>query len=337
MRETEFNEVKPGALAIAEDVTTKRMRLDAKNIILTDDPSDVASYLPTYCHTMTELIELGPWGCYETFRTTVGKDLPRLFLSEKAKAVCAEELASLTDPQRRANYLFSYEDAADWLQKNMQTDVMSVVIPLSMFSTDADAFRAQFLAERRMRFQKLADGNASGGLKTKIYRWNLVNSLPQDIQKQIGHWKQDYNDEKVRQGLTCPNPTALTVPFPPKVLARYKSHEKIELTKARSRNTILYEGLAVHREQEHVHVGCRRHYTPGLLLGDEKNWPDYELGLVDVMSIPRAVALLGEDYLKNCPWRLHDEDVVWAADKSVIHNVSLNREFRILLGLHNGR
>lgn len=333
----EFNELKPGALALAEDVTSKRLKLDKKHIILTDTPRDTAFYLPTYCHTSNELVELGPWSCYDSFRLKAGKDLPRLFLSVEAKKACFEELSRLTDHQRRARYLYSYEDAADWIHDNIQTDIMSVVIPLSMFSTDADSFRAQFQAERRMRFQKLEDGNASGGIKTKLHRWHVIKTLPTDIQSQLGQWNQDYNDEKVRQGVANPHPTSLSVQFPAKVFARYKSLEDIAVTKSRSRNTILYEGYAVHRELEHTEKGCRRHYTPGLLLGDRQHWPDYELGLVDVMSIPRAISLLGEEYIRKCHWRLHDEDVVWTADQSVIHNISINREFRILLGLHNGR
>ena len=81
---------------------------------------------------------------------------------------------------------------------------------------------------------------------------------------------------------------------------------------------------------------CRRHYTPGLLLGKPIHWKDYEIGLVDLMSIPRATALLGADYLRKTPWRLGKEDVAWCRDESVLHEVKLSREFRILLGIQRG-
>ena len=42
----DFNEIKPGAQAVAESVTRKRAALEAKHIILTDRPEDVAAYLP---------------------------------------------------------------------------------------------------------------------------------------------------------------------------------------------------------------------------------------------------------------------------------------------------
>ena len=66
------------------------------------------------------------------------------------------------------------------------------------------------------------------------------------------------------------------------------------------------------------------------------HWKDYEIGLVDLMSIPRATALLGADYLRKTPWRLGKEDVAWCRDESVLHEVKLSREFRILLGIQRG-
>ena len=39
----DFNEIKPGAQAVAESVTRKRAALEAKHIILTDRPEDVAA------------------------------------------------------------------------------------------------------------------------------------------------------------------------------------------------------------------------------------------------------------------------------------------------------
>ena len=107
-------------------------------------------------------------------------------------------------------------------------------------------------------------------------------------------------------------------------------------TTARARATVLFEGFSVHREVGHTQAYCRRHYTPGLLLGKPIHWKDYELGLVDLMSIPRAIALLGADYLRKTPWRLGKEDVAWCRDESVLHEVKLSREFRILLGIQRG-
>lgn len=39
---------------------------------------------------------------------------------------------------------------------------MSVLVPLSMFATDPDAFRAQFLEERGKRFVRLEDAITKG-------------------------------------------------------------------------------------------------------------------------------------------------------------------------------
>lgn len=158
----DFNEIKPGAQAVAESVTRKRAALEAKHIILTDCPGDVAAYLPKYHHTMHEIIEIGPWQSYGAFREGAGRNMTRLFLSDEARVACAEQLSRLTDVQKRASYLFSYEDAADWIHKNVESEVMSVLVPLSMFATDPDAFRAQFLEERGKRFVRLEDAITKG-------------------------------------------------------------------------------------------------------------------------------------------------------------------------------
>lgn len=109
----DFNEIKPGAQAVAESVTRKRAALEAKHIILTDRPEDVAAYLPKYHHTMHEIIEIGPWQSYGAFREGAGRNMTRLFLSDEARVACAEEVSRLTDVQKRASYLFSYEEKED--------------------------------------------------------------------------------------------------------------------------------------------------------------------------------------------------------------------------------
>lgn len=334
----DFNEIKPGAQAVAESVTRKRAALEAKHIILTDRPEDVAAYLPKYHHTMHEIIEIGPWQSYGAFREGAGRNMTRLFLSDEARVVCAEQLSRLTDVQKRASYLFSYEDVADWIHENVESEVMSVLVPLSMFATDPDAFRAQFLEERGKRFVRLEDAITKGKspARTPLSKWRVTRILPASVQSELGRWQEDYNAERERQGVAWPNPTSLTVDFPEGVLARYKAMKELAPTTARARATVLFEGFAVHREVGHTQPHCRRHYTPGLLLGKPIHWKDYELGLVDLMSIPRATALLGADYLRKAPWRLGKEDVAWCRDESVLHEVKLSREFRILLGIQRG-
>lgn len=334
----DFNEIKPGAQAVAESVTRKRAALEAKHIILTDRPEDVAAYLPKYHHTMHEIIEIGPWQSYGAFREGAGRNMTRLFLSDEARVACAEQLSRLTDVQKRASYLFSYEDAADWIHENVESEVMSVLVPLSMFATDPDAFRAQFLEERGKRFVRLEDAITKGKspARTPLSKWRVTRILPASVQSELGRWQEDYNAERERQGVAWPNPTSLTVDFPEGVLARYKAMKELAPTTARARATVLFEGFSVHREVGHTQAYCRRHYTPGLLLGKPIHWKDYELGLVDLMSIPRATALLGADYLRKAPWRLGKEDVAWCRDESVLHEVKLSREFKILLGIQRG-
>ena len=210
-----YNEIMPGAQAVAESVTRKRAALEAKHIILTDCPGDVTAYLPKYYHTMHEIIEIGPWQSYGAFREGAGRNMTRLFLSDEARVACAEQLSRLTDVQKRASYLFSYEDAADWIHENVESEVMSVLVPLSMFATDPDAFRAQFLEERRKRFVKIEEANGGKcSARRPLSKWRVTRVLPSSVQSEVGRWQEDYNAERERQGVAWPNPTSLAVPFP---------------------------------------------------------------------------------------------------------------------------
>ena len=100
---------------------------------------------------------------------------------------------------------------------------MSVLVPLSMFATDPDAFRAQFLEERGKRFVRLEDAITKGKspARTPLSKWRVTRILPASVQSELGRWQEDYNAERERQGVAWPNPTSLTVDFPEGVLARY--------------------------------------------------------------------------------------------------------------------
>ena len=169
------------------------------------------------------------------------------------------------------------------------------------------------------------------------YLYIFMAHLMKEAREAIGNWSSDYAAEKVRQQVAWPVPPSMEVDFPGCVFARYRTSAEIEPTRQRTHNTILFTGMAVHREIGRNRPYCRRHFTPGLLLGGPRNWPDYEIGLVDVMSIPRAAALLGESFIRHAAWRLSPEDVVWCGDPSVLHDVKLSSDMRILLGLSRER
>lgn len=130
---------------------------------------------------------------------------------------------------------------------------MSVLVPLSMFATDPDAFRAQLLEERRERFVKIEEANGGKcSARRPLSKWRVTRVLPSSVQSEVGRWQEDYNAERERQGVAWPNPTSLAVPFPEGVLARYRAMKELVPTTARARATVLFEGFAVHREVGHL-------------------------------------------------------------------------------------
>ena len=148
----EDKETAPGTVLLAVDVARRQAELRRRSVIMTEDPVEAAEWLRTYRHPMTELISIGPWASYSAFNQGAGVDLPRLLLSDRVRSACAEEVAGLDYAAQQAKYLFSYEDAAEWIEANVETRVMSVVVPLSIFATDPDALRAEFEEEKRLRF-----------------------------------------------------------------------------------------------------------------------------------------------------------------------------------------
>lgn len=139
---------------------------------MTEDPVEAAEWLRTYRHPMTELISIGPWASYSAFNQGAGVDLPRLLLSDRVRSACAEEVAGLDYAAQQAKYLFSYEDAAEWIEANVETRVMSVVVPLSIFATDPDALRTEFEEEKRLRFTNLKTKEGAAKPRRILARWN---------------------------------------------------------------------------------------------------------------------------------------------------------------------
>ena len=216
---------------------------------MTEDPVEAAEWLRTYRHPMTELISIGPWASYSAFNQGAGVDLPRLLLSDRVRSACAEEVAGLDYAAQQAKYLFSYEDVAEWIEANVETRVMSVVVPLSIFATDPDALRAEFEEEKRLRFTNVKTNEGAAKPRRILARWNVVKNLAKEAREAIGNWSSDYAAEKVRQQVAWPVPPSMEVDFPGCVFARYRTSAEIEPTRQRTHNTILFTGMAVHREQ----------------------------------------------------------------------------------------
>ena len=59
-----IDDQQPGTPAIREKIAATGAELASKNIIVTDNPTDIRFYLDEYRHTMNELVEIGPWGSY---------------------------------------------------------------------------------------------------------------------------------------------------------------------------------------------------------------------------------------------------------------------------------
>ena len=183
----EDKETAPGTVLLAVDVARRQAELRRRSVIMTEDPVEAAEWLRTYRHPMTELISIGPWASYSAFNQGAGVDLPRLLLSDRVRSACAVEVAGLDYAAQQAKYLFSYEDAAEWIEANVETRVMSVVVPLSIFATDPDALRAGFEEEKRLRFTNVKTNEGAAKPRRILARWNVVKNLAKEAREAIGN------------------------------------------------------------------------------------------------------------------------------------------------------
>ena len=184
----EDKETAPGTVLLAVDVARRQAELRRRSVIMTEDPVEAAEWLRTYRHPMTELISIGPWASYSAFNQGAGVDLPRLLLSDRVRSACAEEVAGLDYAAQQAKYLFSYEDAAEWIEANVETRVMSVVVPLSIFATDPDALRAEFEEEKRLRFTNMKTKEGAAKPRRILARWNVVKNLAKECRRTFRIW-----------------------------------------------------------------------------------------------------------------------------------------------------
>ena len=330
-----------GTAAIREANTAKKAELAERNVILMESPEDFPAYFKIYNRSQTELIELSSWSKASMSRRGI-TSLPKIFVSDEVRLRYGEMLRATGDNRTaNAKYLYSIEDFADFMHRTMRAEVLSVLVPLSMFADNPDGFRAEFLAEKSQRTAKFLAGLGKRRMEA-ISRWKCMKHLRPGILEELAQWKADYKAEKERQGVAWPVPTSLAVDFPDGVIPRYRT--LLQVAEAASyptpeigRATVYHTGMAKHMMIEPIDQPGNptngQRFTPGLLLGEENNRPDYEIGLLDVMSIPRALRLLGEDYLKSRPWRIVKDDVLWCRDKSVLNEVKLSREARKLMGL----
>lgn len=304
----------PGAEEVQRDLVAYRDKLKTKNVIVTCRPDEFDLYKDEYTLTKLDLTALTPWKNVDSLdRTGITNDLPRIKVTDLVREQYAEHFASRPSAYRRAVYLFSRHDLAEWLRENTVTQVATVVVPLSMFSSNPDGFRKAFMEEKE---ERLYPANKAYVRKAQLKDWKTVrDALPPQILSEICQWPGEYAAECVRTNLVFPIPPMHNFSLPEDVILRYSTiYEKTDemgiSCRAHAAKILWLHGMVRHvitRQKKIL-------WTPGLLLGKPENWPDYALGLVDTMSVERAARLFGMSYLESCPWNFGSDDILWQGD-----------------------
>lgn len=331
-----------GAAEFMIDYEKKADELRAKfpNCIVVRGLQDFQTYLSEYRLCAKDVLSVFPWSKNSFHRTAHG-ELPFILVNSAARKVFSEELESLSVYAKRANKLYSAKDLARYFQEHLKSSLMTVVLPVSLFVNDIEAFRRDFIAEKHYWLEE--KGNKRRVVPITNHWESVANHLPSDVLSEVLEWENDLEDLKAKQQKS--SVTRVTFPeyethLPEKVLPRFLSPKEVAL---RNECASSSTGLAIIQRRGWVRhelptpYGALYGYTPGPLIGQSKHWPDYHLGATIIMLAARAEKLVGATALKNARhWNIPRELIIkqWDSFKADAYQPMTDMEF--LRPLKNG-
>lgn len=282
--------------------------------IAAEAPEEFAEALKAYNRTLWwigEKLDIS----YRQIEYVYRRRLHYLRVSRKAELREALEapLLSLTD-RPASECFFSPAEASAALRPAIRTEVFTVAVPFSLFASNPDAFREEFRTELGRKYG--ASGQSRANYRSDriapIEEWECAAQFKPEERLLLGSLIEDLD----RVGALCGVPRrhaysklpAHQVELPGKLtLPAMKSLTNTGIALIDSRNCAMSEravrqfGWARHTfAYEDKLTGAPTElprYSPGLALGERRNWADYEIGAFSAVTYERAKAFFGEGYL----------------------------------------
>ncbi len=342
MSETEayITESAPGGLARMLDYSKRAAKVRRKhpNCLFITDETDLEVALKRYCWGSEQCVEAFPWRLL-SFTRTARKDLSFLLGTQWLRENYADLMSLWPATARNARYLYSPAELAEWFRNNLHSTVESVLVPLTLFSTQPDAMRRRFMTLKMEKMQSVYDGGPLAYRANRLSTWDIFEGVSKAARKELGCWFSDVVQKSEQQGVQF-HRTKL-IPFevrlPEGMLPRFYTLPEIGgtrdyPTKEVGMTTARSFGWARH---EMANRGVRiLGYTQGVAVGGPEYDADYENGLLELMTAERFVKLFGVSALKTARWRISRDLTRWSSDKADFGPGLPPKQLSALLGIN---
>ena len=284
------------------------------NCIVVRGLQDFQTYLSEYRMCGLDVLEVFPWSKNSFIRTAHGV-LPFIFVNRTARELFSKELDSLSVYGKRASKLYSARDLATYFRDNLKSTLHTVLVPVSLFVNDIEAFRHDFIEEKHYW---LGEKNSKKKIVPITNHWESVaKHIAPNVLAEALEWENDLEDLKQKQQKS--SVTRVTLPgletfLPEKLLPRFLSPKEVATRNdcaATTSGQAIIQRRGWVRHELTTPYGALYGYTPGPLLGQSKHWPDYHLGATVIMLAHRAEKLVGTQALKHARhWNIPRELII---------------------------
>lgn len=340
------------ALAHAYVERIEKLKKDLPNIVAVPGFMALGDYLRHHKWCAEQCLECFPWS-RASFNKLAKPDLPCVYLTSKARKVHSELIEQMDVRCRNAKFLYDPQDLMEWFRSNLDSEVETVLVPLSYFAINPDAFRNEFLAEKEKRLQvvyenRTVKATAETGpnqawtiRRNRISSWGWENKFKKQYREHLFQWRNDVAGLAEEQ-FKAPGRVVLKrykVELPDDKLPKFLSLREVSETRNYSSvdvgfMTVRNFGWVRHTKWTDEGTVSMVAYTPGIAFGGRPYWRDYEIGCVDLWTAERFVNVFGYDALLKSTWRIDKDQCMWWKKGAKFGPGHLAVEAGMLLGVN---
>lgn len=324
---------------------TTELKEKFPGVVIVEGIDALEDFLRYHTWTQNDVLNAFPWKV-KLFRRTAGKTLPFILNTEAVRLAYPDFFKNKDKTFKNALKLFSPEDLKNWFCQNLSSTLETVLVPLTLFSSDPNAMRDEFKRIKIDYLQKSYDTSSRKKLRElRVSNWpEIIRLIRLEFRNQIGKYFDDA--KKATEGrnivpsrasfrkyeVQLPN-DKLPIFFEKKEIGKTRDYDSEEVSYA----TYKLFGWAEHAFKEGVDPEMtisKKAYTQGLWFGGRDCVQDYENGLLELMTAERFVDIFGADALKSADWRFSKDLCSWAKPDAVFGPGFPPKELAVLLGLN---
>lgn len=309
----------PAAQVFGYTARSEELREKNPNILLARGFDEYGKLLNDYYWAQSKIFEVFPWSKSAFYKYAL-RSLNYILNTGKARKTFREAFKRLDYRSQNANKLYSPKELQGWFRENLDSQIRTVLVPLTALSDRKEELRAVY--KDYLRGLTLFDQDFIRRSSYKmewLETWGILDFIRPEYRKLVGSWRK-FNSELLRTGGRYPKMDYRTALLPADAMPQY--HGLLDLgyvrnyyTQASCEITVRVLGFATHKMKRDG-INAYNSYTAGLALGSKDCYEDYHIGLVDLWSVNQAVDVFGEDFLTNPVWRFSRKELVWLDHES---------------------